>query len=504
MSRSPSITPPIENVSLHGRVARGAAWILAANLSARLLGAVNTIVVARLLVPGDIGLVAVATIAMQLLQGLSDIGVSQTVVKFRDSGRDDLNTLFTLSVLRGLAVAAILAAAAPLMGAVYDDPRMAGVFLGVAAFPVITGLINPRFYELERELKFSREFMATVLNKLAGVAVSVSVAVAFRTYWAIILGLLAGGSVQLVLSYGMRPFAPRLSLKSFDKIFGFTSWLAGVSFVAALNNKLDVPILARMLGAGGAGAYFMGFQLCELAAGQLAAPLSRAIYPGLAMMQDDAERMRSGFLRGVEALGLVAMPAAFGLAFVAEDLISVLLGEKWRAAIPVIQILAPVIGLQSLFLASQGYAVARGLPRLVFFRELAFLLIRLPVFIWAVIAHGLLGAAFAAAGAGLLHVGLNLALYARVSGRAFWEPLWSARRTIAAAAAMAVYFLFARDGVIAAAGPSAAVRLGLDVCIGAALYVVALSAIWRLEGRPSGVEARILSFAARWRAGNSA
>ncbi len=497
MSEISPPTNPLSQAPLHGRIVRGAAWVLAAGLSARLFGAINTIVVARLLVPDDIGLVAVAIITMQLLQGVSDIGVSQAVVKFRNAGRDDLNTLFTLSALRGLIIGAALAAAAPLMAAFYHDPRMAGVFLGVAAFPVIAGLINPKFFEFERDLKFSREFIATVLNKLVGVGVSITVAVIFRTYWAIILGLIAGGVAQLVLSYVMQPFAPRLSFKSFRKVFGFSSWLAGVSFVAALNNKLDTPIVARAVSTEGAGAYFMGFQLSELATGQIATPVTRAIYPGLAAMQDDAARMRRAFLRGVEALGVFAMPAAFGFAFVAEDMITVVLGEKWRAAVPVIQILAPVIGLQSLFTATQAYAVALGLTRLVFMRELAFFIVKLPVFIWAVLAYGFMGAVWAAAATGLFHVALNLALYARAGGGRFWAPLWSARRSIAAVGAMAGYFLFLRDMIAPPPEAGALVRLVADIAAGAAIYVSALAGLWRLEGAPDGVERRLFGLLVR-------
>ena len=357
--------------SLTPRVARGAAWIMGAGLIARALGAINTIVVARLLVPDDIGIVATATITMQLMQGISDIGVSQAVVRFRDAGRRDLDTLFTLSVMRGALIGLLLFAAAPLAAAFYGDPRMFWAFAGVALFPLMTGFINPRYYEFERELEFSKEFIVTIANRLAGVAASLMIAIFFRTYWAIICGLLASGCVQLVLSYALRPYRPHFGFHSFSKVFGFSGWLAGVGFLAALNNKLDVPLLTRFAGAGGAGVYFLGLHLSELAPGQVAAPVTRALYPGLSQMQSDPARMRAAFLKGVEALGVFAMPAAFGLAFVAEDFTAVVLGENWRAVGPVIALLAPVVGLQSLFFATQAYATALGLTRLVFFRERA-------------------------------------------------------------------------------------------------------------------------------------
>jgi len=472
------------------RVAHGAAWVLGAGLATRAIGAVNTIVVARLLAPDDIGLVAVAVLTMQLLQGFSDVGVSQAVVKFRDADRDDLNTLFTLSLGRGLLVGVLLAIAATFAAAFYDDPRMQNAFLAMATVPIIMGLVNPRFFEFERELKFSRQFMVSIATKLAGVIVSITIAVIFRSYWAIILGLTAGAATQLLLSYALRPFAPRLSFKSIRKVIGFSGWLTAVSFVAALNNKLDTPVLARAAGTGGAGLYFMGFQLSEMVAEQLGAPLARAVYPGLSSLQDDAARMRQAFLRSVAALGVIAMPAAFGFAFVAEDAVALVLGEKWSGVAPVIKLLAPVIGLQSLFFAAQYYAMALGLTRLVFFREAAFFLLRFPIFIWAAVTYGVEGAVWAAAGAGLFHVMLNLALYARASGGPFWEPFWSARRSLGAVAAMALWFFWLRPDA-SFDELSLVMRLAVDIATGAVVYAAALAGLWLLEGRPDGAERQI-------------
>ena len=491
MTDAPS--SPLNTPSLTQRVARGAAWIMGAGIVARLLGALNTVVIARLLAPDDIGVVATAAVAMQLLQGISDFGVSQAVVRFRDATRDDLNTLFTLSVLRGALIGAVLLAFAPFAADFYGDPRLFWAFAAIALFPVVTGFINPRFYEFERDLKFSREFIVVIVNRLAGVAVSLIVAIVYRTYWAIIFGMLASAIVQLALSYALRPHAPRFSIKSFNKVFGFSSWLTGVSFMAALNNKLDVPILSRLAGAGGAGVYYMGFHLSELAAGQIASPMTRAIFPGLSEMQGDPARMRAAFLRGVEALGIFAMPAAFGLAFVAADFTHVVLGEKWAAAAPVIALLAPVIGLQSLCFATQAYAVALGLTRLVFFRELMFFLVRTPVFIWAAISYGLDGAVVAAAATGLLHVGLNLAIYARAGGGRWWDPIVRARRPLAAVAAMGAWFLIVRPYLGGADSLAPALRLAVDVLSGAVLYIGALALLWAAEGRPDSVERQVLA-----------
>ncbi|HXI86788.1 MAG TPA: oligosaccharide flippase family protein, partial [Parvularculaceae bacterium] len=372
-----------ETPGLAGRAARGAAFIVAARIVMRAFGFINTIVLARLLAPADFGLVAVGVTAMQLLQGFSDIGVSQAVVKFRDADRRDLDTLFTLAAFRGAAIAAVLLLAAPFVADFYHDQRMARVFAAIALFPVMQGLVNPRFFEFERALDFSKEFMSNALVKFASVTVSITIAIIWRSYWAIIIGFLAGGALQLVASYAWRPYRPRPTFASLKKVFAFSGWLTGVSFVAALNNKLDAFVLARAVGTASTGVYYVGFQLAELPTSEIAVPIARAIYPGLSALQADIERMRAAFLRGVEALGAVAMPAAIGFALVAKDLIPLLLGEKWSSAIPVVEMLTPVLGLQTLLVATQFYAMARGLTRLVFIREVVFFLTRFPAFVFA-------------------------------------------------------------------------------------------------------------------------
>ena len=493
------MTEPAETSSLSARVAKGAGWIVAARFAVRLLGFFNTIVVARLLAPEDFGLVAVGVTTMQLLQGFSDIGVSQAVIRFRDATRADLDTLFTLSAIRGVLVAGLLAAAAPFAATFYGDGRVFWVFAGVALFPLLTAFVNPRFFEFERDLDFSREFIVTTLNKLAGVAVSVTIAVVYRSYAAIIFGLIAGGAVQLVLSYAFRPHLPRFSLASFDKVFGFSGWLAGVSFAAALNNKIDALVVARLAGAEDAGKYYVGVQIAELPSYEVAGPIARAIYPGFSSMDADPARMRVAYLRGVEALAVIALPAAFGFSFLAEDLVSLLIGEKWAGAGAVIAFLAPVMGLQTLFTATQFYAMARDLTKYVFYREAFFFLIRTPVFVWATLEYGLTGAVYACAAFGVVHAALNMALYARISGGGAFEPLHAARRSIAASCAMALFFIWIRPNFSAVDALPTAARIAVDAGTGAAVYFAALYGLWRAAGAPDGVERAAAAAAAKTR-----
>ena len=477
--------------ALRAKVAKGAGIIGLARFAVRILGFVNTIIVARLLAPDDFGIVAIAVTTMQLLQNFSDVGVNQAVIRFRDANDKDVDTLFTLSALRGIIVAAILLIAAPFVGEFYNDERVKWVFVGVAIYPLALGLMNPRFFEFERDLDFSKDFWISTINKLAGVAVSIAIAFIYRSYWAIILGLVTGGVVQLIMSYAMRPYRPRFSLASFEKVFKFSGWVAGVSFVAALNNKLDALIIARLGGAVDAGKYYLGIQLADLPSSEIASPVARAIYPGFSSLSDRKSEMRDAYLHGVEAMAAIALPAAFGFALLAQDIILLLIGEQWLGVVPVVQYIAPIAGLQALFLATQFYAMANDQTKYVFYRETIFFFIRTPVFIWATIEYGLTGAIWACAATGLLHTILNAELYKRVSGGRFIDPFWAARRSILSVGAMSAYLLFIsplapwNNGVIEL---PLLIKVIINTSIGGGVFLLAHYLLWHLEGEPDSVE----------------
>ncbi|MEM8786490.1 MAG: oligosaccharide flippase family protein, partial [Pseudomonadota bacterium] len=430
---------------------------------------------------------------MQFLQIVSDIGVAQTMIKFRRATRDEVDTLFTLSVLRGLILALIMVLSAPLAATLYGDPRIAGVFCGLALVPLLNGWINPRFYEFERELDFSREVWVASLTKVAAIAVAIGIALTFRSYWAIVLGLVAGAMTEAVLSYVVRPARPRFTLAAFSRLIGFTGWLTGVAVLVGLNNRQDLILMGAFTSKADTGAYYVGDQLALLTTEELASPIAKALYPGLTSLETDPVRMKAAFLGGVAAIGALAVPAGVGFGAIADRAVPILLGDQWAQAILVVQAFAPSLGLMAIFSSVQHYAMAQGRTALIFWRKLIFFLIRTPFFVWAVMAHGIVGAVIAALAGFVLHAGLNLALFARLSGGRFWEPVTTVWRSLIAAGAMAVWLLLFAPGVSLGPVLPPIAGLMLDVASGALIYGLVHIGLWRLVGRPAGVETAIFA-----------
>ncbi len=483
---------------LGGKVASGAMMIAAARFLIRGIGLINTLVVARLLAPDDFGVVAIGVTITQLLQNFSDIGVAQAIIRQKILTRRVVNTFFTLSIIRGVLISSLLVILSFFANDFFHDERTGGIFLAMALAAFLQAVCNPRFHHFERKLDFRKSLFVEVADKAVAVIVSLSLAIAFRNYWAIVGGVLAGASVRLVMSYAMIPYMPRLSLKAYSDVISFTGWMTGVSFVAALNNKLDALIIGRFLGAGPTGVYTMGTQLAWLAADELASPISRALYPGFSALQGDRMLMRKTFLRGVETLAAVVLPASLGIAFVADDLIMTLLGEQWMATSFVVAAYAPVTALIAIYALVQWYATALGQARFIFIREFLFLCVRLPIFCFAVFKFGLEGAIWAICGLGVLHAAFNAALFTVLERSNPLLPLWQARRTVVALGGLALYFLAVKPLISINEDMPSIVTLCGDIAMGATFYGAALFGVWRLSGKPPGVDALLFGAFSRF------
>ena len=169
--------------------------------SVQLLGLGSTLVLARLLVPEDFGIVALATAYIAIVEGLTALPMSQALIRYRDADRSLYDTAWTLGLLRGVFIALLILASAVPVSNVMNEPRLLAVIMVLAVRPLLEGLINPRFIDFDKHLDFSRPMMVRVGTKAIAVVVTVGLAIALRSYWALIIGGLVSASVRLPLTY---------------------------------------------------------------------------------------------------------------------------------------------------------------------------------------------------------------------------------------------------------------------------------------------------------------
>lgn len=378
---------------LNRRVTRGAVWMIALRLTDRVIGFLSTIVLARLLIPADFGLIALATTMMAAIGVLAEFGFETALIQRQDATRSHYDTAWTLGLLRGLFATVIIALASEPIARFFDDPRLRDVVLVLALTPLLQGFYNIGTVDFRKDLALHKEFVFRIVPRIAGVVVTIVFAFAWRNYWALVYGTLAGAGLRLVLGYVMHRYRPRITVSAWRDIMGFSKWMLATGIASFANEKLSTLIIAKFLDTTSVGIFSLAVQISDLASAELIAPIKQALFPAYATIAHDIVLLRKAFLDAYGLLVLVALPIAIGIGLTADLFVPILLGPKWIDAVPLIQILAVSGGLRSLITHVRPLYLAMGQPQLGAYAAIGRALVLLPALYLGVVWHGVLGIA---------------------------------------------------------------------------------------------------------------
>ena len=477
--------------SLHSKIFTGAGWIVGWRLTTRGLGLISTLVLARLLLPADFGLVALATGFAQAIEAMAYVGVEDALVREHQPGRGLYDTGFTLNLLRGLAMAAGLAALAGPAADWVSEPRLIPVLYVLAAGAAIDGLTNIGLVEFRRDFAFHREFVSMILPRLVSIALMIAVAWIWHSYWALVVGIVAMRLSRVALSYRLHPYRPRLSLAAWRGLIGYSLWSWAVAMAVMVRERGTALLIGGLLGTGPVGVWSVGADLAALPTTELVEPLSRSAFSGFAAARHQGGSAGEIYLRVVAAMALLTLPAGIGASLVADPLVRLAFGPNWVAAIPLVQILA-ITGAATVF-GYIGWTLfsAHALLRTVLAITVAAAVARVLLLIVLLPRIGLLGAAIAVTVSVVvedaLYIGLTLARFDMRAG-ALFARVW---RGLLAGACMAAALVWAGLGwtpIEGDAGELAALLAGA-IALGGGVYVGVLLLAWLASGRPAGTEA---------------
>ncbi len=478
------------------RLAQGVLWTASTRIVANAIALVSTLVLARLLTPTDFGLVAIATTAFVIIGALTEMSLAAALVQHPEPERAHFDTAFTLNAARALLIAGILALAAHPIATFYHDERLVAVIFAFCATTALSGFTNPKLVEFNRRLSFKQDFIASVPPKLIGFIAGLWVAIAYKSYWALVIGSVAGQVTGFIVSYALIPYLPRLSFSHARDLLSFSVWLVLSTGLSTFSYRSDQLIMGRVLGTHDLGHYDVGNNLARLPVQEATAPIASVLFPAFSRLQSEPARLRAAFLRAQRLLVAVGLPVGAGFALIAHPLVTLALGPQWAQAAFVVQALSGVLALQSLSAPFSAVAMALKQTRLVFIRDVIFFCVRMPAIIIGVFTGGFVGLVLARCISGVLVVALDLVLVQRAIGAAFLTQIVNNWRTFASTAAMAAVVAgLSTFGLAQATIP----HLALLVFSGAATYALAMFGLWQATGKPAGPVRELLDMVAHVR-----
>lgn len=301
-------------------------------------------VLARLLMPSDFGLMAVVASILAVLALFSDLGLSRAIIHFENISDDALASLYWLNLLMGVGLSLLFAACSPLLGSLFKLDGLTEVLL--AASPIfVLSAVGQQFRVLaEKELRFSTLALIEIASAVLGLAIALLVAVRGGGVYALVAAVLTTATVNSALAWwrlsnGHRPRL-HFSVAETSPFLRFGSYLVSEGFANAIRRQAEVLIAGLLVNPTALGLFSVPRDL-SMRVGMAVNPvITRVGFPVMSRLQNDIPALNSVYLQTLRMTASVNFPIYVALALFADEIVALLYGPQWKGAAVYLRVLA--------------------------------------------------------------------------------------------------------------------------------------------------------------------
>jgi polysaccharide transporter, PST family len=315
-----------------------------------------TMVLARLLVPADFGLVTMVTTFSLLLVNFGFNGLTEAIVQREELPRSLASTLFWVNVVGGILLTILFACAGSLLARFFKSPEVERVAHAISWTIVLTSLSTVHLALLKRAMRFSALSANDIVARLFSVVLSIGLGLAGWGLWALVAGAIALPSVTCIGAWLLcrwLPGAPS-AVSGTGKTLRFALSTYGNFATNYLSRNTDNLLVGWRFNAVALGYYKKAYDLFALSAGQLVGSIAVVVLASLSRVRKDSALFRSYLLDAMAVMTFIGMGLGAALTVAGKDLILVLLGPKWAPAGQIFTFFGPGIGVMILY-ATHGW-----------------------------------------------------------------------------------------------------------------------------------------------------
>lgn len=338
------------NLPLAKRVRAGFSWNVSSALITESIRFLRSIILARLLVPEDFGLYAMALTIVGAVNALSQLGLSRTIIANKFDTSDELkahlDTVWSVELLRSFVIAILVSASAFPMSRFYGQDQLTIIVPILGLITLVGGFQNIGLTLLRKEISFAKIFWYELTVNVAGIALTVALAVLMRNVWALVIGLLLTAVVGTVLSYVFHSYRPRLTFekRALRRVLSVGKLTLLIAVASYVMNMADNVMVGRLLGSNALGYYSLAFNISSTPISVLVFSLTTVLFPAYAEITSQRPKALDLAFTKVFSIALLALVTiSASLFLLAEDVVQLLFGGRWTTAGTVLWILALVI-----------------------------------------------------------------------------------------------------------------------------------------------------------------
>ena len=418
---------------LRGQVLNGLVWGAGARIAGLVIQMIGTVVLARLIAPGQFGLFAIAAVFYGFGGLAGNLGLGTAIIQRPKITQAHLSTAFWFNAVLGVGLTLLQIAIAPTLASWLHQPDVTPL-IQLVAFAYTLSLSVVPMAILERSMKFRTVAIVEMFSSWTALGCAIVGAFMGFGAYALIAQILIFNVLLSASSLIAARWWPRVrpTKATLEDLWSVSIWFTLGNLVGYWGQSADTLALGRTQAAAEVGYYNRGYNLMQLPMRHLGGVLTRVTTPALSYMQSDIERSKAAWLRSATLLALVSFPVCLGMAASAPALVRTLWGSTWIPVVPLLQVLSLAGIPWSLVVAAEGLMMARGRAKTFFWLSLLNSAITI-VAVLIGVRYGALGVATAI----LIRSCLVLPIYIAVCLRdinvtfadvvkAIWKPLLSA------------------------------------------------------------------------------
>jgi O-antigen/teichoic acid export membrane protein len=357
--------PPHQELA--SRTVRGMYWAYGSFVGLRLMTVLVTAVLARLLMPKDFGLVAIASTVMAFLEVAQGVGIGQAIVVAPENEiAEQADTAFTLSVAVGAALTLVTAALGPAAAAFFHQPQLILIMPVLGSAFLILNLSSTQYALAMRRIDFRSRTIAEFASGLGRGACGIGLALAGAGVWSLVLGYVAGNIAMTAMLWWLVPWRPhRLRTRRHVRaVLRFGGYSTGVGLMAAFLGQFDNLVVGRVLGETQLGYYSIATSIPGLVIINIAVVAGKVLFPAFAQL--NTEVLRRGILTSFAYIAAVVFPLTAFLIVLAEPLVIAVFGQHWHGAVAATRVLCIWAAMSPINMVCGNAFMSRGNIRLIF------------------------------------------------------------------------------------------------------------------------------------------
>lgn len=315
-------------------------WGFGERVCAQLVSFVVSIIIARILSPKDYGTIALVVVFLDILQIFVDSGLGNALIQKKDADDIDFSTVFLFNIFFCIILYLCIFYLSPLIANFYNNEQLTKIIRVLSISILISGIKNIQYSYVSKNLIFRKFFFATIIGTI--IAAVVGIVMAYRGYgvWALVAQQLTNNLIDTIVLWFTVKWRPKLvfSITRLKQLYSYGWKIFVTALINCIYNKLREILIGKIYSSEDLAYYNKGNSLAYLIVINVDGSISNVILPAMSNVQDELENIRRLMTKLLEITTYILVPCLIGVAAIANNLIKVLLTEKWINCVPFLQV----------------------------------------------------------------------------------------------------------------------------------------------------------------------